>query len=314
MWRESKVLRWLAVLPGLTLGAVAGLLLTAPLVRLAGAPREPGGGTALPEVARLSPAELETLALDVLTTLHEKREAAAGESSWGRAVPDQQQIHLGIDNVRRLLPLGKRLTLRSLKRSLKSSGLARESQLIAAVRRVMLDPALGNSAAVSEDDLSVIRIGPAYAAYLTSDEEAMLVLGHELTHVAARGGRMNDYMERVSVVARQSADVELNAIQKEELACDFTAAQVLKRFISLHPTARSRAGRFSSAFGYEPRSERLSRAWQDFCISYNGDPADAEHLSQAQLFRVLPGLDPDLRALIPDDAVETRLCREAPQR
>ena len=316
VFRESgvKVLRWFAVLPGVTLGVLAGLLLTVPLERLASAPRDPKPNAALPEVARLSPAELETLALDALTTLHEKREAAAGESSWGRAGPDPRQIHLGIDNVRRLLPLGKRLTLRSLKSGLKSSVLAREGQLIAAVRRVVLDMGLGNAAAVSEDDLSVIRIGPGYAAYLTSDEEAMLVLGHELTHVAARGGRMGDYMEGVSVVARQSADVELNVVQKEELACDFTAAQVLKRFIALRPTARSRAGRFSSAFGYAPRSIRLSRAWQDFCTSYNGDPADAEHLSREQLFRVLPRLDPELKALIPDDAVEPRLCRRARRR
>lgn len=308
-------MRWFAVLPGLTLGVLAGLLLTFPLERLASAPRDTKPGTALPEVARLSPAELETLALDALTTLQEKREAADSEFTWGKWEPDPRQIHLGIDNVRRLLPLGKRLTLRSLKSGLKSPALAREERLIAGVRRVVIDTGLGYSAAVSEDDLTVIRIGPGYAAYLTSDEEAIQVLGHELTHIAARGGRMGDYMEGVSIVARQqSADLELNAVQKEELTCDFIAAQVLKRFIALHPTARPRASRFSSAFGYEPRADRLSRAWQEFCTSYNGDPGDAEHLSQGQLFRVLPRLDPELKDLIPDDAVEPRLCRQARRR
>ena len=309
-----KVLKWFAVLPGLTLGALAGLLLTLPLGRLAGDPGDPEAGTPLPDVARLAPAELEALALDVLTALHEKREAD-GESRWGKAGPDQRQIHRGIDNVRRLLPLGKQLTLRALKRNLKSSGLAREKQLIASVRRVVLDTGLGNAAAVSEDDLSVIYIGPGYAPYLTSDEEAMFVLGHELTHVAARGGRLGDYIERVGAVARGgAADLELNAVQKEELTCDFTGTQVLKRFMLLRPAARSKAERFSSALGYEPRSERLSRAWEDFCTSYNGDPADGEHLSQQQLFRILPRLDPELQALLPDDAIESRLCRQTHRR
>lgn len=304
-----KSSRWFAALPGLTLGVLAGLLLTFPLERLASAPRDAGAGAALPEVARLSTAELETLALEVLTTLHEKRGAAGGEGSWGEAWPAPRQVHLGMENVRRLLPLGKRLTLRALKAGLKSRRIAREKRLIASVRRVVLDVGLGNAAAVSEDDLSVIRIGPGYAAHLTSDEEAMLVLGHELTHVAARGGRLYDYIEGVSGVARQSAGLKLDVVQKEELACDFIGAQVLKRFIALRPTARTKAERFSSALGYAPRSERLFHAWRDFCTSYNGDPADGEHLSQEQLFRVLPRLDPELKALIPEDAVETRLCR-----
>ncbi|HWW75666.1 MAG TPA: hypothetical protein VNZ44_09730, partial [Pyrinomonadaceae bacterium] len=98
-------------------------------------------------------------------------------------------------------------------------------------------------------------------------------------------------------------------VQKEELACDFAGAEVLRRYIALRPTGRASADRFSRAFGYEPRSERLARAWQDFCMSYDGDPADEEHLSLAQTFRLLPRLNPVFESLIPEDATSSRLCR-----
>jgi len=305
----AKDIKRFAALPGLTAGVLAGLLLTVPLERLAGARFDPKPEQAPLDVARLSDAELETLALDLLSTLNGRRGQPAARSSWGRAEFDPRRVHRGMDNARRLLPLAKRLTLQSLRGSLKSDGLSRERRLIASVRRVVLDPGLGNAAAVSERDLTTIGIGPEYAAYLTADEEAMLVLGHELTHVAARGGRLYDFIESTSDVARRFADLALNAVQKEELVCDFTGAQVLKRYIALRPTARPGPERFSSAFGYAPRSERLAHAWQDFCASYNGDPEDGEHLSEEQLFRILPGLDPRLKALIPDDATSTRLCR-----
>ena len=42
---------------------------------------------------------------------------------------------------------------------------------------------------------------------------------------------------------------------------------------------------------------------------YNGDPADEEHLSLAQTFRVLPRFDPEFKALITDEAISSRLCR-----
>lgn len=312
-----KVLRRLVVLPGLSAGILTGLLVTVPPGRQASGPPDPKPDATAFDIARLSPAELEALALDVLTTLDEKREAAAHDgpgaamSSWEQEEGDLRQIHLGMNNLRRLLPLGKKLTLESLRDILKTPKLSREKRLIASVRRIVFDPRLGDSAEVWEEDLSVIHVGPVYAACLTSDDEAMLLLGHELTHVAARAGRLNGFIGSMNDTARQAADLELNEDQEEELACDFTGAEVLKRYISLHPTDETDAGRFSRAFGYEPHSERLARAWLDFCASYNGDPGDEEHLSQYQTLRVLPGLDAELKALIPDDAISTRLCRQA---
>jgi hypothetical protein len=299
-------------LPGLMAGLLAGLLVTAPLNRQASAPSK-SDSTPL-DVARLSPTELETLALDALTALHEKRgpapiqELGAVTDSWDQP-ENPRQIRLGMKNVRRLLPLAKKLTLESLNEMLKATSLSREKHLVAAVHHVVLNPSLSNTAQVCEEDLSMIHISPDYAAYLTSDDEAMLMLGQELTHVAVRTGRLKHFIENVHEIARTTVNLEFNEEQKEELACDFTGAEVLRRYIALHPTAETNTERFSRAFGYEPLSERLAHAWQGFCATYNGDPGDAEHLSQDQTFRALLGLDPELKALIPDDAVSLRLCR-----
>lgn len=302
-------------LPGLAVGIFLGLFVTIPMGWQASAPAELKSGLALSDIARLSPPELETLAVNVLTELHEKqgpvasRRLDAGRSLWDQTENNLRQVYQGIRNVRRLLPLAKKLTLESLGGTLKTASLSREKRLIAAVRQVVLDPRQGNSASVWEEDLSIIHVGPDYAVHLTSDDEVMLLLGHELTHVAVRTGRLNDFIENVNEGARSTASLELAEEQKEELACDFIGAEVLKRYIALNPTEEASARRFSRAFGYEPPSERLAHAWQDFCASYNGDSQDSEHLSQDQTLRALPGLDPELKALIPDDADSIRLCR-----
>src|SRR5215204_3107877 len=150
-------MRRFVVLPGLTAGLLAGLLVAAQLMRLTGAPLSPKSDSPRFNLERLSDAELETLALDALTRLNEKRGAPAFKGQPGREEKDPRQIRPGIDNVRRLLPLGKRLTLQALGR-LNVSGLSRERRLIASVRRVVFDPSLGDSAAVSENDLSTIRV------------------------------------------------------------------------------------------------------------------------------------------------------------
>jgi hypothetical protein len=187
--------------------------------------------------------------------------------------------------------------------------LNKEARLISSVMRVELDPNLGETAEVWEGDLSLIRIGTGYAAYLVSDDEVMLLLSHELTHVGARTGKLNDYIESVTRTVQETNHIEINADQKEELACDFIGAEVLKRFIASHPTSENGVDRFSRAFGYEPREQRLRRAWTDFCWSYNGEVGDQEHLSQDQTIRSLLVLDPDFTGLIHKDASTARLCR-----
>jgi len=303
------------LLPGLMAGILIGMLMTAPLTRQASAPLHSESAQTPLDVARLSPAELETLALDVLTALNEKRgpaaayESGAVKSVWNPPEDERRQIHLGLKNVRRLLPLARNLTQDALAGLVKTTNLFREKRLIAAVRRIVLDSSLSNAAGVREDDLSVIRVSPDYAAYLVSDDEAMLLLSHELTHVAVRTGRLNAFIEDVNEVAHSAARLELNEEQKEELACDFTGALVLKRYIALYPTDETGVQRFSRLFGYEPPRVRLALAWQNFCDSYNGAPPDDEHLSQDEILRALVGLDTELRALIPSDAISTAICR-----
>jgi hypothetical protein len=311
----TKALKRLIFLLGLMTGILTGLLIAVSFNYHTRAPAVPTPEPQPFDIARLSPAELETLALDSLTALQEKRGPLSSRgfgavgSSCNEAENGPRQIYLGIKNARRLLPLAKKLTLESLKETVKTASLLRERRLISSVHHLLLDPRLGNSAAVWEDDLSIIHIGPDYAAYLTSDDEAMLLLGHELMHVAARTGRLNNFIENVNDVARTSANLKLDDEQKEELASDFIGAKVLKRYIATYPTGQASGARFALAFGYEPHDERLARAWQDFCASYNGVSPDEEHLSQDQTFRALLSLDPELKALIPDDAISIRLCR-----
>ena len=301
-----------AILISLTVGIVFGQLIIAPL---SGVSTEVVDRSAAPNsvnLADLPAAELEQLAANVLSTLTEKTKLAdkdaTGKSDSIRQPLNPEQIRLGIRNAGRLLPLAKRLTLESLRERVKTSALTKEARLIAGVKHLVVDRTMGDSAAVNDGDLSKIWIGPDYATNLTLDDEAVVLLGHELTHVAARTGGLNDFIENVTATAQPSAGILFSQEQKEELACDFTAAEVLKRFIALHPTSELSSKRFLLPFGYETQAERLKRAWTGFCESYRGDSRDAEHLGRDQTIRSLTVLDEDLKAFVPSDALEIRFC------
>jgi hypothetical protein len=302
----------ITILSALTLGIVSGLLIVAPLKGRSNKNVDRNAALMSANLADLPEADLEQLAADVLSTLTEKSKVIAQDATGkSESIPqpfNPRQILLGIKNARRLLPLAKRLTLESLRERVKTSALTKEARLIASVNRLVLDPDLGDSGEVRAEDLSKIWIGPDYATYLVSDDEAVLLLSHELTHVAARTGRLNNFIDSVARTARISVGIEFNQEQKEELACDFTAAEVLKRFIASHPTSEPSFKRFSLPFGYETPAKRLTRAWADFCTSYRGASRDDEHLSRDQTIRSLIVLDQDLKALVPDDALETRFC------
>jgi hypothetical protein len=310
--------RSLAILPGLGIGILTGLLLVVSHNRQVVAPANSNPVLKLSEVEQLSPAELETLTLKALSTLRKKSGFVshhgfeAEEDAVAQSINNRQHVHLGIKNVRRLLPLAKRLTLESLREAevgdtLKASGLSREERLINGVHRIVLDESLSDMAEVREGRLSEIRIGSGYALYLVSDDEAIFLLGHELMHVAARTGRLKPFIEHVTETARLSANVQTTEDQREDLACEFTGAQALRRFIALYPTAETEAVRFSRVLGYQTPAERLARVWEDLCAPDNDDAGDEEHLSQQQTMRALLGLDPSLKLLLPEDAVSA-LC------
>ena len=292
---------------------LSGLLIIAPLK---GRPDENVDRNATlksANLADLSEGELQRLAVDVLSTLSKKSKLidpdATGKSESITQPLGSSQMLLGLKNARRLLPLAKQLTLEFLHERVKTSALTNEARLIAAVNHLLIDHSLSDSAEVREGDLSKIWIGPDYARYLVSDDEAVLLLSHELTHVAVRAGRLNKFIDSVTTTARLSANLELNQAQNEELACDFSAAEVLKRFIASHPTNEPSSKRFSLAFGYETPAKRLARAWSDFCASYRGDSRDDQHLGQDETIRALIVLDQDLKAFVPDDALPSHFCQ-----
>ena len=303
----------ITILTALALALLAGLLALAPIKERSNENVNSKPAFKPVNLADLPDAELEQLAADVLSTLTAKHklitQAEAGKNEALSEPPNRRQIRLGLKNARRLLPLAKRLTLETLRDRVKTSPLTREARLIASVNHLVLDQTLSDRAEVRDEDLSKIWIGPDYAIGLTSDDEAVVLLSHELTHIAARSGRLNKFIESVTTTAQLGARIESNSEQKEELACDFTAAEVLKRFIALHPTSELNSMRFSLPFGYEAPAKRLTRAWADFCASYTGDSRDDEHLSQDQTLRSLIVLDQDLKAFVPDDALVTRFCR-----
>jgi hypothetical protein len=307
------------VILGWALGVLTGLLLAAPLYRQNGDSPELVSAA---DHAALRRAEAGGHAfLQALPALCEN-ESPAGVGGFGRfedeGVVVWRRAHNGIKNASRLLPLARRLTLQALQQAdapspISLDGLKAAKRRIAAVNRVVLDPRLGNAGEVRDARPWEIRIGPAYAMNLTSDDDALLLLVHELTHVASWSGRLLGFVNSLADKAKFTAGVAPTAAQKEDFVCDYVAALAVKRFVELNPTAESKAERLSRVLGYESRDARLKFAWDDFCASYHGDyddPGDAEHLSQRDNLRALRGLDLELRTLVPGDSAAGRSSRE----
>jgi hypothetical protein len=308
-----KGIRPLAILPGIILGVVIGLLLTASSDRRVIKSSTATPSSAQPSIDQLSLDEIARLPQTALSRLCDDSGnpgsgAPPGERNDQRIITNTPEARAGILNTRRLLRLAKRLTIQALfelrgRYDFNPENLSRENALINAVNRIILDKSLGYVAAVQDKRLGEIRVGSGYAQFLTSDDEAVFLLAHELTHIAARNGSLKGLIETLSRTARVAADVEVGHDQREDLACDFIGTQVLKRYIELHPTDVPKAERLFYIIGYELPSERLARALDDFCASYNGAPGDEQHLSQYRTVRALAGLDPELNAFI--DAFRT---------
>jgi hypothetical protein len=201
-----------------------------------------------------------------------------------------RQVSSGIGNVGRLLPLAKRLTTASLARldkrfDIGDEELRRAERQIGAVDRVVLDDALDDTASVDDESPTEIHVGPGYALHLTSDEEALLLLAHELTHVAAYNNNLRPFIREVARVSESRAGVRPTFGQEEDLACDFLGEQALRRFMGEQHSRLSQAERFALAFGYD-------------CGAQADGDGDREHLGQAETLRALLALDPELGQLI----------------
>jgi hypothetical protein len=298
--------RLFAIAPALIGGILLALLVVPADTRRVTVPTPVLPADNLPDIDHLSGDEIRKLIVKALSRLSEQQGIDSGISpeSVDQASLNPQCARRGVDNIRRLLPSAKQLTIEALRGataaySLEPAAWPRVSRLIHRVRKIVRSQDLEGMAAIRDDRLSEILIDPEYAPYLSSDDEAVFVLAHELTHVAARSGKLGRFIEAVASNARRDGHVEATADQKEDLACDYVGELVLKRFIAMNPTSESTPVRVARVFGYESPSERFARAWQDFCASYNGDPGDNEHLNQYQTIRALIALDPELRSLVP---------------
>lgn len=202
-----------------------------------------------------------------------------------------RQANKGIGNARKLLPLAKELTIATFRRHaadfhLSSVDLEQIEKYITAVNSIMLDESLENVAEVDDEKPQEILVGAEYALTLTEDEEAILLLCHELTHVAVWSGRLAPFIENSAQMAGQTAGVFPTEDQQEDLACDYVGAQALKQFIRLRPNRESAAARLSLALGNGCEPGTVD------------DEGDEEHLSEGETLRALIGLDPELKSMI----------------
>jgi len=199
------------------------------------------------------------------------------------------QAELGIKNVEKLLPLARRLTLESLQAlaadyNIEPAEIRVAARHIDEVQTIVLDENLGDKAEVNDEQPTEVRVGTDYARDLTTDGETMMLLGHELTHMAVRGGNLNAFVEQVAQRAEHAAGVSPASSQKEDLACDFVGEQALKRLVK------------SSTTNKEAAAKQLARV-----LDYDADDADEgdeEHLSQHATLKALLALDPELRPLL----------------
>jgi hypothetical protein len=292
-----------------------GLLLVAPHDRKRTTTKSESGSVpnSSINIDDLAPEELRTLIVRALAKLEEQQGLTTGTVASVSGDPKErgiyswQDVEHGVGNIRRLLPSVQLWMLDALREAtasydVKPSDWPRIGRLVRGVRRIVFSEGLRGVAAVRDNRLSEILVDPMYASYLISDDQAVFVLAHELTHVAARSNKLDRFIKGVAENATRNAQVEPTDAQREDLACDFVGEIVLKRFIALKPTNESATTRVSTVFGYESPEQRFARAWEEFCAAYNGDPGDVDHLTQYQTIRALLALDPELRSLMPTSA------------
>lgn len=200
-----------------------------------------------------------------------------------------RQANEGIANAQRLLPTARSLTINALHKragefGVEASDLQQAEDNINAVDLVLLDKDLGNLSEVDEDYPREIRVGAEYALYLTADEEVILLLAHELTHVAVESDQLDPFIENIAGKSEELASVFPTEDQKEDLACDFVGEQALEQYVTLYPANVSTAERLAIGLGQDCSSGK--------------DDDDEEHLNDSATLKAIFALDPELSRLI----------------
>jgi len=195
----------------------------------------------------------------------------------------------GIQRAERLLPTAKKLVIDSIRElparfNVSPVEVSRAERFVNNVVSVALDDELDDSAEFQDDEPTSVRIGPGYAVYLGTDEETIMLLGHELTHAAEQEHNLNQFVHTAASIVESEADVHPDRAQRHDLTCDFIGEQVVKRFIKLNPTKESSALRLSYALDYNCGDDK--------------DDGDDEHLSQDDTLKAILSLDPELNSLI----------------
>jgi len=308
--RSAKAIRWCSLAAALIAGIVIGVVAATPRGRSLAHRSNADPGAGFSNLNDLSPEDVRRLIVSALSRLETKQgftlsdAASADRDYYERSTHNRRDSEQGIRNMRRLLPSAKQMTIETLHEATESFATQpkdwlRVSGLVNRVCKIVRTKDLGSTAAVQDGRPSEILVDSDDAPYLRSDDEALFVLAHELTHIAARSGKLDRFIQCVAEDSNRTSHVTATRDQREDLACDFVGELVLKRFVTLNPTCESVFARISRVLAYETPSERFARAWDDFCASYNGDPGDRDHLSQYQTIRALVALDPDLQSIIP---------------
>jgi len=206
-------------------------------------------------------------------------------------------VDSGIKRAERLLSAAKKLVIESLRQlpaSLNATAaeVARAEHFVNAINTVVLDEDLDEAAEFDDEDPTAVHIGPGYALFLETDEETVMLLGHELTHAAEQERNLMDFVRTVAAKVESDVGVYVDRAQRHDLTCDFIGEQVLKRFIRLNPSKESSALRFAHALDYNCDDDK--------------DDSDDEHLSQDDTLKSLLLLDPELNGMIVGEAVVKR--------
>jgi hypothetical protein len=192
----------------------------------------------------------------------------------------------GVERASRLLPQARGLTEDALaelagRYRVGAEQLVGARSRIEAVNEVKLDEDLGDLAEFDDEEPTEIKIGGDYARGLSGDDDAVVLLAHEMTHAAAAGDDLDALTDAVASDAGRSAGVFATEDQKEDLLCDYVGLKALKRFAQLQP---------GGGAGFAERAERA------FTVGGDGDDdEDDEHLSPAQTWQALRGLDEELK-------------------
>lgn len=195
----------------------------------------------------------------------------------------------GAQRARRLLPLAKELTIKSLRAVAVEYGFSQQvidqaALRVQAVTQVKADPDLRDNASVMMSNPRVINFGTIFLVGLPSEEGMISVLSHELTHIAdGRGGALGILFARIGKRASARVGFKISGQRAEELGCDLVGSTAVQSLVERQNSS-------------EEMHRRYARAMEHNCV--DSDDTDDEHLSPRNTMRALLALNPSLARVV----------------